>query len=63
MLPKDRIDLEQDARNEVTFRVKTSKIAVQNRPYLIQIGKPIEKLDEETLDLVLGMPEATVALQ
>jgi signal transduction histidine kinase len=60
-IPKDRIDLEQDACNEVTFRVKTSRIAVQNRPYLIQIGKPIEKLDEETLDLVQGMVAGLVA--
>ena len=54
-IPKDRIDLEQDDANEVTFRVKTSRITVQNRPYLIQIGKPIEKLDEEIIDLVQGM--------
>ncbi len=55
IIPKDRINLEQDARNEVTFRVKTSRITVKSRPYLIQIGKPIEKLDEETIDLVQGM--------
>jgi len=54
-IAEDRIDLEQDARSEVTFRVKTSRIVLQNRPYLIQIAKPIEKLDEEIIDLIQGL--------
>ena len=41
--------------HEITFRVRTKKAPSAGTPYLIQIAKPAEKLDEELTDLILGL--------
>ena len=54
-IPKERLRLHQDKKNEVTFRVRRIRIPVQGSTYIVQIGKPIEKLDEEIYDITKGI--------
>jgi len=54
-IPKERLRLNQDKKNEVTFRVRRIRVPVQGGTYVVQIGKPIEKLDEEILEIVKGI--------
>jgi len=54
-IPKERLRLHQDEKNEVTFRVRRIRVPVQGSTYIIQIGKPIEKLDEEIFEIVKGI--------
>lgn len=50
-IPKKRLRLNQDSENEVTFRVRRFRVPVQDGTYVVQIGKPVEKLDEEILEI------------
>jgi signal transduction histidine kinase len=54
-IPKERLRLHQDENNEVTFRVRRFRVPVQGGTYVVQIGKPIEKLDEEIFELIKGI--------
>ncbi len=51
-IPKERLRLNQDKKNEVTFRVRRIRVPTEGGTYIVQIGKPIEKLDEEIYDLI-----------
>ena len=55
IIPKERLRLHQDKKNEVTFRVRRIRVPVQGGTYIVQIGKPIEKLDEEILEIIKGI--------
>jgi two-component system OmpR family sensor kinase len=65
-IPRDRIYLHQDRRDEVTFRVKEIGAVSAGVSYLVQIAKPMEELDEELSDLALalgfGMAASTALL-
>jgi two-component system OmpR family sensor kinase len=54
-IAKQRLRLNQDQENEVTFRVRRFRVPVQGGTYIVQIGKPIEKLDEEILEIIKGI--------
>jgi len=54
-IPKERLKLHQDENNEVTFRVRRFRVPVQGGTYVVQIGKPIEKLDEEIIETIKGI--------
>lgn len=54
-IPRERLNLQQDENNEVTFRVRRIRVPVQGGTYVVQIGKPIEKLDEEILEIIKGI--------
>ena len=54
-IPKERLRLHQDKKNEVTFRVRRIRIPIEGGTYIVQIGKPIEKLDEEIYDIAKGI--------
>jgi len=54
-IPKARLKLHQDENNEVTFRVRRFRVPVQGGTYVVQIGKPIEKLDQEILEIIKGI--------
>jgi len=60
-IPKERLQLHQDKKNEVTFRVKRIRVPVQGAIYIVQIGKPIEKLDEEIFEIVKGIALGLIA--
>jgi two-component system OmpR family sensor kinase len=50
-----KIHLEQNSQNEVTFRVKGYKIALDGRTFLVSAARPMEKLEEEIRDTVVGV--------
>ncbi|HHB76136.1 MAG TPA: HAMP domain-containing histidine kinase, partial [Desulfobulbus sp.] len=47
--------LERDDNNEVTFRVRVFTISFSGQDYLVQIARPMEKLQEEIVDLVISI--------
>ena len=55
IIPRKKIDLGQDRRNEVTFRVRKSKIAIDGKAYLVSAGRPVEEIKEELWDIVVGV--------
>jgi signal transduction histidine kinase len=55
IIPRGKIDLGQDQRNEVTFRIRNFKIAYGGRTFLVTVGRPIEKLEEELWDIFIGI--------
>ncbi|MCF6188128.1 MAG: HAMP domain-containing histidine kinase [Desulfobulbaceae bacterium] len=54
-IPKNAGALEQDDSNEVTFRVRIFTIPFGEQEYLVQIARPMEKLQEEIVDLVIAI--------
>ncbi|HKJ30853.1 MAG TPA: HAMP domain-containing sensor histidine kinase [Balneolales bacterium] len=65
-IPRERIDLGQDRKNEVAFRIKIFNKRLRDRPCKVLIGKPVEKLEEEIVDLaqgiILGLCATTILL-
>jgi two-component system, OmpR family, sensor kinase len=65
-IPMDRIYLHQNRQDEIPFRVRTFNAFSAGVLYIIQIAKPMEKLDEELSELVLalgiGMAASTALL-
>ena len=55
IIPPDVAALEQDDSNEVTFRVRVFTIPFSGRNYLVQIARPMEKLQEEIIDLFISI--------
>ncbi|HHD64007.1 MAG TPA: HAMP domain-containing histidine kinase [Desulfobulbaceae bacterium] len=54
-IPIEAASLEQDDSGEVTFRVRVFSIPLGDQEYLVQIARPMEKLQEEIYDLVLSI--------
>ena len=67
-VPKTIIDLDQDHNNEVTFRLRTAEVTAKMAPpgYRIQVALPMEKLDEEIVEvaliIILGLIFSTLML-
>jgi two-component system OmpR family sensor kinase len=55
IIPRERINLGQNRKNEVIFRIKIFNSKLRGRPCRVLIGKPMEKLEEEIADLVQGI--------
>jgi two-component system OmpR family sensor kinase len=55
IITRERIDLDQDSKNEVAFRIKTFNKRLHDQPCRVLIGKPVEKLEEEIVDLAQGI--------
>jgi signal transduction histidine kinase len=55
IIPRERINLDQDSKNEVAFRIRTFSNMLRNQPCKVLVGKPVEKLEEEITDLVQGI--------
>ncbi|MEJ2657133.1 MAG: HAMP domain-containing sensor histidine kinase [Desulfobacterales bacterium] len=55
MIPRERINLDQDSKNEVAFRIKTFSSRLRDQPCKVVIGRPMEKLEEEITDLIQGV--------
>ncbi len=55
VIPQGTAALEQDDSNEVTFRVRVFTIPFRGQNYLVQIARPMEKLQEEIIDLVISI--------
>jgi signal transduction histidine kinase len=55
IIPQEKIDLGQDRKNEVTFRIITFKIPFGGKTFLVTAARPIEKLEEELWDILIGV--------
>jgi two-component system, OmpR family, sensor kinase len=55
IIPRKKINLWQNRQNEVTFRVRKSKISLGGRTFLVSVGRPIEEIREELWDIVVGV--------
>ncbi len=67
-VPREKIDLDQDRSDEVTFRVRSTEIPAHRAPpgYRIQVALPMEELDEEIVEvsliIILGLLFSTLLL-
>ncbi|HHB76002.1 MAG TPA: HAMP domain-containing histidine kinase [Desulfobulbus sp.] len=55
IIPREMAGLEQDDNPEVTFRIRVFTILHAGHEYLVQIARPMEKLQEEVNDLILSL--------
>jgi two-component system, OmpR family, sensor kinase len=65
-IPGDNLDLRPDEEDEATFRVRVIKTEIAGMPCLIQIARPMDKLEEELFDLLaalgIGLAVSTLIL-
>ncbi len=61
IIPRERIALDQDSKNEVAFRIKIFNNRLRNQPCKVLVGKPVEKLEDEIVDLVQGIATGLIA--
>ena len=61
IIPRERITLDQDSKNEVAFRIKTFNKRLRNQPCKVLVGKPVEKLEDEIVDLIQGIATGLIA--
>ncbi len=56
-VPKQRTDLDPDGDGTMTIRARGINIDIQDSPFTVRIGEPIEKLDKEIVELayVIGI--------
>jgi len=62
IIPRERINLDQDSKGEVAFRIKTVNDKLQGQPCIVQVGKPVEKLEEEIADLIQGIAAGLIVI-
>jgi len=55
VIPAGTVDLRQDERNEVPFRIKSLKISYHDKTFLVTVGRPMEELEEELWDIFIGV--------
>ncbi len=59
-IPRGKIDLGQNRQNKVTFRVRESRISLNDRMFLACVGRPVENLEEEFWDTMTGVVSGLV---
>ena len=62
IIPREHINLDQDSKNEVAFRITTINENLNGQPCMVQIGKPVEKLEEEIIDLIQGIAAGLIVV-
>ena len=55
IVPSGENNRNQDEKDKITFRVKTFRIGLNGKTFVVQIARPMEKLEEEIWELVLGI--------
>jgi two-component system, OmpR family, sensor kinase len=55
IIPREKIKSGQSSSRKVSFRVRTFSIELDGRMFVVQIARPIEKLEEEIWDLVMAI--------
>ena len=55
LLPSGDANLGRDKNREMTFRVRAFLITLEGRTFFVQIARPMEKLEQEIWELVLGI--------
>ncbi len=56
----DAADLDPDDGTDMTFRVRLFSLDFQGEKYLVQIARPMEKLEEEVTDLAIAIPTGLI---
>ena len=54
-IPEDTRNKSQEKTNEAAFRVRVTPFKIGNASYLVQMAMPIDKLEEETFDLLTSL--------
>jgi len=54
-IPKETANFEQDDSGVVTFRVRVFSIPLGKKEFIVQIARPMEKLQEEISDLIISI--------
>ncbi len=54
-IPRSIINLHQDKNQEVTFRIRTFLIHEDGKNYIIQVARPMERLQEGILRIISGI--------
>lgn len=54
-IPRGKLQLGQDERDEVMFRVRVARAEIKHSGYTVVIAKPIEYLEEELIELLLEL--------
>jgi len=54
-IPPGLINLEPDDSQDVIFRVRTLLLTLEGRRFIVQIARPMQELEEEIWELVLGI--------
>jgi two-component system OmpR family sensor kinase len=54
-IPPGQINLGQNNSQEVIFRVRTFLLALEGRMFIVQVARPMEKLEDEIWELVIGI--------
>jgi signal transduction histidine kinase len=54
-VPREEIELARGLKNKVTFRVRTFSISYGRKKYIVTIGQPMEKLEEEFREVWIGV--------
>jgi len=55
VVPRAKLDLGQDSRGEVSFRVRSMTIPSAGKTLVVRAGRPMEKLEEEMADMVVAV--------
>lgn len=58
--PPEQEKSQQNSRREMTFRVKTFRVPVETKIFVVQIARPMGKLEEEIKDLIFGIVSALI---
>jgi len=65
-IPRESANIEADDSNDVTFRVRVFSIPLGAHNYIVQIARPMERLQEQIIDLIVsitvGLVFFTIAL-
>ncbi len=56
----DAANLDEDDGTDMTFRVRVFNLPFRGYSYLVQIARPMEKLEEEVTDLAIAIPAGLV---
>jgi two-component system, OmpR family, sensor kinase len=54
-ISREKIDLGQNGQNQLTFRIRKSKILFGQRDFVVCAARPIENLEEELMDTLMGV--------
>jgi two-component system, OmpR family, sensor kinase len=54
-ISREKIDLGQNGQNQLTFRIRKSKTSFGQRDFVVCAARPIENLEEELMDTLMGV--------
>lgn len=55
IVPREKIDLDQGRNQEVHFRVKSFSVKMDDKIFIVQIARAMERFEEEIRELIIGI--------